>query len=315
MLFLQTLIDALTLGALYALIALGYTMVYGVLGFINFAHSDVFAIGAWTAVLTAGVLGLGSAIEPTGWPVLVILPASMLVCATLALLIQWLAYRPLRNAPRLNVLITAIGVSLLLQGVGQLPQVLGTEPRQMPQVIQNPVLFQHGDLQITAISVAIVLLALGLMLALEMLIFRTKFGTAMRAVAHSPQTASLMGINVNRVIDGTFILGGALAGAGSVLFAMRYTGIQEPASQTWVLLGLKAFIAAVVGGIGNVRGAMVGAFLIALLEQFGAAAYGLVPAIGFDTTQYKEAYCFAVLILVLLIRPTGIFGSTAVEKV
>lgn len=315
MLFLQTLIDALTLGALYALIALGYTMVYGVLGFINFAHSDVFAIGAWTAVLTAGVLGVGSTVEPAGWPVLLILPASMLVCATLALLIQRLAYRPLRNSPKLNVLITAIGVSLLLQNVGQLRWALGTEPRQMPQLIQNPVLYSYGDLRITALAVSIVALALLLMLALELLIFRTKFGRAMRAVAHNPQTASLMGINVGRVIDGTFILGGALAGAGAVLFAMRYPGIQEPSSQTWVLLGLKAFIAAVVGGIGNVRGAMVGGFLIAMLEQFGAAAHGLVPAIGFDTTQYKEAYCFAILILVLLVRPTGIFGSTAVEKV
>lgn len=319
MLILQTLLDALTLGALYALIALGYTMVYGVLGFINFAHSDVFAIGAWTSLLTAGMLGLASVtgdVQPGGWELVVVLPAAMLACASLALIIQRLAYSPLRNAPRLNVLITAIGVSLLLQNVGQLPWALGTEPKTMPRLITNPVVYQYGDLRIDALSIAIFVLAIGLMVALEVLIFRTKFGRAMRALSFSPQTASLMGINVGRVIDGTFIIGGALAGAAGVLYAMKYPVVQQPASQVWVLLGLKAFIAAVVGGIGNVRGAMVGGFLIAALEQYGASLRGIFPQyIHFDTTVYKDAYCFAILILVLLIRPTGIFGSTAVEKV
>jgi branched-chain amino acid transport system permease protein len=320
-LFLQTLLDALTLGALYALIALGYTMVYGVLGFINFAHSDVFAIGAWTGLLTAGMFGLrivsGGAIpEPQGWEILVIIPAAMLACGGLAFLIQRLAYRPLRNAPRLNVLITAIGVSLLLQNVGQLPWAFGTDPRPMPTILANPTLFEIAGVKVSLMDVAAIAAAVLLMVALEVLIFHTKFGRAMRAVSFNDRVASLMGINVNRVIDLTFILGGALAGAAGVLFAMKYPTVQQPASQTWILLGLKAFIAAVVGGIGNVRGAMVGGFLIAILERFGAGLSQFFPnAITFDTTVYRDVYCFAILILILLVRPTGLFGRSAVEKV
>jgi branched-chain amino acid transport system permease protein len=317
-LFLQTLLDALTLGALYALIALGYTMVYGVLGFINFAHSDVFAIGAWTGLLTAGLLGLSAitGVQPRGYEILVVLPAAMLVCGLLAFVIQRLAYAPLRSAPRLNVLITAIGVSLLLQNVGQLPWAFGTDPKPMPTLLANPILFELAGVKVSLLDVTAIAAAVALMVALEALIFHTKFGTAMRAVSFNERVASLMGINTGRVIDLTFIVGGMLAGAAGVLFAMKYPTVQQPASATWVLLGLKAFVAAVVGGIGNVRGAMVGGFLIAILERFGAGASQFFPnVITFDTTVYRDVYCFAILILILLIKPTGLFGRATVEKV
>lgn len=320
-LFLQTLLDALTIGALYALIALGYTMVYGVLGFINFAHSDVFAIGAWTGLLTAGLFGLAivsgdQAVQPRGWEILLVVPAAMIACGTLAFVIQRLAYRPLRNAPRLNVLITAIGVSLLLQNTGQLPWAFGTDPKSMPQLLANPTLFTVKGVPVTLLALLTIIGALALMAALEVLIFHTKFGRAMRAVSMNEKVASLMGINVNRVIDGTFIIGGALAGAAGVLFALQYPSVQQPSADAWVILGLKAFIAAVVGGIGNVRGAMVGGFLIAFLERFGAGLQQFFPnAITFDTNVYRDVYCFAVLIIILLIRPSGIFGRSAVEKV
>lgn len=320
-LFLQSLLDALTLGALYALIALGYTMVYGVLGFINFAHSDVFAIGAWTGLLTSTLLGLSivsgnQTVDPRGWEIFVVIPCAMVVCGLLAWMIQRLAYAPLRDAPRLNVLITAIGVSLLLQNVGQLPWVFGTDPRPMPRLIDNPVLLEIRGVQVTLLPVVTIVGAVGLMVGLEVLIFHTRFGRAMRAVSMNAKVASLMGIPVNRVIGGTFVLGGALAGAAGVLFAMEYPTVQQPASNTWVLLGLKAFIAAVIGGIGNIRGAMVGGFLIAFLERFGAAAQQFFPEIiSFDTTVYRDVYCFAILILILLIRPSGLFGKSTVEKV
>lgn len=320
-LFIQSLLDALTLGALYALIALGYTMVYGVLGFINFAHSDVFAIGAWTGLLTSSLLGLSivmgsQTVEPRGWEIFLVIPTAMLVCGLLAWVIQRLAYAPLRDAPRLNVLITAIGVSLLLQNVGQLPWVFGTDPRPMPRLIENPLLFEIQGVQVTLLPMLTIVAAMVLMVGLEVLIFHTRFGRAMRAVSMNPKVASLMGIPVNRVIDGTFVLGGTLAGAAGVLFAMEYPTVQQPASNTWVLLGLKAFIAAVIGGIGNIRGAMVGGFLIAFLERFGAAAQQFFPGIiSFDTTVYRDVYCFAILIVILLIRPAGLFGRSVVEKV
>jgi branched-chain amino acid transport system permease protein len=240
----------------------------------------------------------------------------MVVCGGLAFVIQRLAYKPLRGAPRLNVLITAIGVSLLLQNVGQLPWALGTDPQPMPQLIANPTLLDIQGVKISLLATVTIVAALLLMVGLELLIFHSRFGRAMRAVSFNDKVASLMGINVDRVIDGTFIIGGALAGAAGVLFAMAYPVVQQPASNAWVLLGLKAFIAAVVGGIGNVRGAMVGGFLIAFLERFGAAGQQFFPEwITFDTNVYRDVYCFAVLILILLIKPSGMFGKATMEKV
>jgi len=306
--FLQTLVNGLAIGTLYALIALGYTMVYGILKFINFAHSDVFVVGAWISLIVAGsVFGLtATSGVPPIWTGGLILIIAMLACAVLALTIERLAYRPLRHAPRLNVLITAIGVSLFLQNTGQLPFIFGTQPRRMPALISSEPLFSVSGVHITTVDLVAAGTAIGLMLALEWLIHRTRFGRAMRAVSFDTRLASLMGINVDIVISLTFALGAALAAAAGLLYAVKYPVLNQPAFTTWVLLGLKAFVAAVVGGIGNVRGAMLGGVLIGLIEQFGA--YYLPP-------EFKDVYVFSLLIIVLLLRPSGILGVKMAEKV
>ena len=319
--FTETLIAAVVVGSLYALIALGYTMVYGILKFINFAHSDIVVWGAWISYLLAQRLlpafGLDShhpQHPPPLWMGGVILTASMLVCGLLGLVIERLAYRPLRHAPRLNVLITAIGVSLLLQNVGQLPFVFGASPESMPGLLPDwkmsiPLAAAGGATQpvdIELIDLVICGTAAVLLIALEWLVFHTKFGTAMRAVSFDAQTASLMGINVDRVISLTFVLGSALAAAAGFLQSMKYPGLRQPAEAAWVLLGLKGFVAAVVGGIGNVRGAVLGGFVIAFVELFGA---------HYASSHLRDLYVFGLLIAILLIRPTGLLGRPAVEKV
>ena len=305
--FLQTLMDGVAVGSLYALIALGYTMVYGILTFINFAHSDVFVLGAWISYTLA--VALGYAMAGTHPPLLgglLILVAAMAACGAVGFTIERLAYRPLRHAPRLNVLITAIGVSLLLQNVGQLPWFFGTQPQRMPSLIDDRVLATVAGVQLHVVDVLGAGTAIALMLILEWLIFRTRLGRAMRAVSHDTAVASLMGINVDAVISFTFVLGSSLAAAAGFLYAMKYPGLNQPAHATWVLLGLKAFVAAVIGGIGNVRGAMLGGFLIALIELFGAA---------YLSPHLRDIYVFSILIVVLLVRPSGILGTTVAEKV
>jgi branched-chain amino acid transport system permease protein len=383
--FLQTLIDALAVGSLYALIALGYTMVYGILKFINFAHSDVFVLGAWTSFCVAagsgwlpgadpqtvgasapwvwwtlwalaGAAGAASVIEAATWKSLghsgpfritgtrlagtltlvalwawgcfglfhvavavkragdtgivsggVILLCAMATCGLVGFVVERLAYKPLRKAPRLNVLITAIGVSLFLQNIGQLDLLFGTRPQRMPTLLpaENP-LFTVAGVKIWPVDVIGATTAIVLMFALDYLVHRTKFGRAMRAVSYSPTTASLMGIPVDRVISITFVLGAMLAGAAGFLYAQKYPGINQTAAATWVLLGLKAFVAAVVGGIGNIRGAMLGGILIGLLEFFGTAY--ISPAM-------RDVYVFSLLIVVLLFRPSGLLGRPPMEKV
>jgi branched-chain amino acid transport system permease protein len=303
---LQTLVTGLAIGSLYALIALGYTMVYGILKFINFAHGDVFTLGAWLSLTVATAMGLAMGTAAPWWAAPLVLLSVMACCGLLAFFIERLAYRPLRSAPRLNVLITAIGVSLLLQNVGQLPFVFGTQPRTMPPLLGQGELASVMGVRIQLIDVVGFVTSVGLMLALEWLVQRTRLGRAMRAVSFNYRNAALMGINVNAVISFTFVLGAALAGAAGFLYALKYPSLNSTAFVTWVLLGLKAFVAAVVGGIGNIRGAMAGGFLIGLLEQFGKR---------YVSTELGDVYVFAALILVLLVRPSGIFGSTAVEKV
>jgi branched-subunit amino acid ABC-type transport system permease component len=476
---LQILLTAVTVGSLYALIALGYTMVYGILKFINFAHSDVFVLGAWTSFTVGTLLIAVLSLEPGAspwWLGGLVLLSAMLVCGTVAFLIERFAYRPLRKAPRLNVLITAIGVSLLLQNVGQLQFVFdklsgpvaagaaagpslngvvldqpvrlvgdqryvvqvfdssmakvgesrvrspsgsykpgdqielgeaveqvpagakyelkrvyplrlpfGPRPERMPSVVVDTALnettlmkgplsssptagnvvlsqpvqiepdrsyrldvaypdghaeslsvmadpgdYATGDIgvipppdvdqvkgatfrlvklpvvRVQLVDVAIVVSALVLMLGLEILVFRTKLGTAMRAVSFSIETASLMGVNVDRVISFTFVTGAVLAGGAGFLNALKYPGLNIPAHEIWVLLGLKAFVAAVVGGIGNLRGAVLGGFLIAVIEQFGS--FYIDPALA-------DVYVFSILILVLLVKPTGLLGTPVREKV
>ncbi|HJQ98875.1 MAG TPA: branched-chain amino acid ABC transporter permease [Candidatus Polarisedimenticolaceae bacterium] len=305
--FLQTLMDGVAVGSLYALIALGYTMVYGILQFINFAHSDVFVLGAWVSYTLAVAVGLAAAdAHPSAIAGLLILVAAMATCGAVGFTIERLAYRPLRQAPRLNVLITAIGVSLLLQNVGQLPWFFGTQPQRMPSLIEDTILGTVSGVSIHAVDVIGAGTAIVLMLILEWLIFRTRLGRAMRAVSHDTAVAALMGINVDAVISFTFVLGSSLAAAAGFLYAMKYPGLNQPAHATWVLLGLKAFVAAVIGGIGNIRGAMLGGVLIGFIELFGAA---------YLSPHLRDIYVFSILILVLLIRPSGILGKSVAEKV
>ncbi len=313
--FTQTLINALAVGSIYALIALGYTMVYGILNFINFAHSDVFTIGAWSGLVVSGLLGVGvvsGQVQPDTaiWVGPLVLIVAMVLCGLIGFTIERLAYRPLRNAPRLNVLITAIGVSLFLQNTGQLSFIFGTQPRAMPNLLSGwtskPELGHIFGVRITLVDVVAASTAVGLMVALEFLIHKTRIGRAMRAVAHNHRTAALMGINVDRVISFTFVLGSSLAAAAGVLYAIKYSVLNQPAFNTWILLGLKAFVAAVVGGIGNVRGAMLGGILIGLIEQFGAR---------YISTELRDVYVFALLIAVLLVRPAGLLGGQRIEKV
>jgi len=301
----QTFVDAIAVGSLYALTALGYTLVYGVLRFINFAHSDVFTVGAWVSFTFATAFGWAATGSPVfGMPIILLL--AMATCAVLGITIEALAYRPLRRAPRLNVLITAIGVSLFLQNVGQLEWVFGNAQKSMPPLVEDRSLFTVAGVHIRLVTVMIVVLAAILMLVLEWLVFRTRLGRAMRAVSFDERVASLMGINVNRLISITFGIGSALAAAGGLLYALKYENVSQPADAKWVLLGLKAFVAAVVGGIGNVRGAVAGAMLIAFVELFGAA---------YLSPHLREIYVFVILIGVLLFKPSGLFGKAVVEKV
>ncbi len=302
---LQTLVDAISVGSLYALIALGYTMVYGILSFINFAHSDIFMLGAWVSYMIARTAGWASSVPP-GWSIVVVLVSVMAICGILGYCIERLAYRPLRSAPRLNVLITAIGVSLFLENTGQLRWIFGTQPQPMPSLILDRPLFRVLNVNVNLVDVIVVVVAVALMLALEWLVFRTKLGRAMRAVSFDTKTASLMGINVNAVISMTFVIGSALAAAAGLLFALKYRGIKQPADATWILLGLKAFVAAVIGGIGNISGAMLGGLMIGFVELFGAA---------YLSPHLRDVYVFSLLIAVLLLRPTGLLGKATVEKV
>ncbi len=307
----QTLTDGIAVGAVYALIALGYTLVFGILQFINFAHSDIFALGAWLSyavsigLLRAASHGPAFLANPVFLAIAVPVGAIAL-CSLAGYCIERFAYRPLRSAPRLNVLITAIGVSLLLENTGQLSWAFGPYPKQVPQILPDQVLFTMAGVQIRLVDAAILISALILMAAMQVLIYRTKFGMAMRAVSFNVKTAALMGINVDRVISVTFVTGSALAAAAGFLYAMKYPQLQQTASSVWVLLGLKAFVAAVVGGIGNVRGAMLGGLLIGLIEFFG---------VQYLSSDYRDVYVFLVLIVVLLIRPQGLLGAKVVEKV
>ena len=306
---LQTLFDGVAVGSLYALIALGYTMVYGILQFINFAHSDIFMTGAWIAYVVSAAAGwavIGGDTPPL-YSGLVALFGSMVFCGLMGFGIERLAYRPLRKAPRLNVLITAIGISLFLENIGQRKELFGTQPQKMPQLLPDTTLFTIVDVNFRIVDLTVIVVALILMAVLQWLVFRTKLGRAMRAVSHNIPVASLMGINVDAVISVTFVIGSMLAAAAGFLYVMKYPGaLKQPADSTWILLGLKCFVAAVIGGIGNVRGAMLGGVLIGLIEMFGAAYF---------SPHMRDIYVFSLLIIVLLVRPAGLLGKATVEKV
>lgn len=304
---LQTLKDGVAIGSLYALVALGYTMVYGILKFINFAHSDVVVLGAWTSLVLARRLEhAASWQDPPMWAGPVVLVGAMAFCAAVGFSIERFAYKPLRSAPRINVLITAIGVSLLLQNLGNKGWAFNKMPASIPPLVKDSALLTIGRVHLNLLDVVGFATALALMGALEWLVFHTRLGRAMRAVSHSPTTASLMGVNVDRVISITFVIGSSLAAAGGFLWAIKYQQINQTADTGWVLLGLKAFVAAVVGGIGNVRGAMLGGLAIGLIENFGSA---------YLSSNLADVYVFGILIAVLLFRPAGILGKAVAEKV
>lgn len=297
--FLQHIVNGLSLGSIYALIALGYTMVYGILQMINFAHSDVYMVGAFAAYYMARALGIADA--PGFGTLAVLLMTSIAACACLGFLIERFAYRPLRNQPKINVLITAIGVSLLLQYSGQV--VFGASPRVFPDVISDFVILDFGNFVLKTSDITVLIVALIAMTALNFFINKTRTGRAMRAVSANPSAASLMGVNINRIISTTFMIGSALAGVGSVLVGMKYPKI-EPLMGT--MIGLKAFVAAVLGGIGNLPGAVLGALLMGLSEEM---------VVAYWSSTFRDALAFGILIVVLLIKPSGLLGKSQIEKV
>ena len=296
--FLQQLINGLSLGAVYALIALGYTMVYGILRFINFAHSDVFMVGAFAGFYFSRFFPHSSFFGGIAVTVL-----AMMVCAALGITIEKLAYRPLRlrKGSNLSVLITAIGVSLFLENAGQL--VFGADYKAYPPLFPVHNFSTAGGLHTSSNQLLVFGVTAALLIGLQLIVLKTKIGTAMRAVSFNHQAASLVGINNDRVISFTFGLGSALAAAGGILYALLYPSIDP---YMGVLPGLKAFVAAVLGGIGNIPGAALGGLLLGLIETF-------VNGSRFST--YTDAIAFAVLILILIFRPAGLLGKFQVEKV
>lgn len=294
---IQQLINGLSLGSIYALIALGYTMVYGILKFINFAHGEIFMLGAFSGLYLARAFGVNSPDIPMA---IVILIFTMTITSVIGVIIEKLAYKPLRNSSKLTVLITAIGVSLFLQYTGQL--LFGADPKSFPTIIEN-VSFNIFGATIGSNQIVVLISALLLMLILRFIVKNTKMGIAIRAVSNNLTAASLMGININNVISFTFIIGSSLAGAAGILYSINYPSIDPLMG---LLPGLKAFIAAVLGGIGNFPGASVGGLIIGLVETF---------TVGYVSPTYRDAIAFAILIIILLVKPTGLFGKKEIEKV
>jgi branched-chain amino acid transport system permease protein len=289
--FLQQVINGVALGSVYALIALGYTMVYGIVQLINFAHGDIYMVGAYAAFFLTGAFHL---------PFLPSLLGSMLVCAVLGFVIEKLAYKPIRNAPKVTNLITAIGVSLLLENLVRI--YIGPNPRSFPDLIKINI-YHFGGLQINTAQLVMLGVSIGLMILLQYIVQNTKVGKAMRAVSQDKDAAKLMGINVDRTISYTFAIGSALAAVAGLLVGIAYGRIDPLMG---IMPGLKAFIAAVLGGIGIIPGAMFGGFFMGIAETMTK---------GYISTNFSDAIAFAILIIVLLVKPTGILGSNKREKV
>lgn len=287
----QQLVNGLSLGSIYALLALGYTMVYGIIKLINFAHGEVYMMGAFVGYFVTNQFKLG--LIPT-------LLIAMAVCSVLGVLIEYLAYRPLRNSTRIAALITAIGVSFLIQSL--MIYFIGADTRPFPQMIQNKN-YDVGLFTISNIQLMILTTSVVLMILLQFIVKYTKMGKAMRAVSVDADAAQLMGINVNHTISFTFAIGSSLAAAGGILIGLYYNSVDP---MMGVAPGLKAFIAAVFGGIGIIPGAALGGFVIGIIETF-------VSALGF--TAYRDAVVYGILIIVLLVRPAGLLGKNVKEKV
>lgn len=305
--FIQQIINGLTLGAVYAMVALGYTMVYGIIQLINFAHGEVVMIGAMVAFSVIGaLLGLDSGLPPV---VIVLIggAAAIPVCMAVAYTMERVAYRPLRGAPRLAPLITAIGVSIILQQLGMM--IWSRNPLAFPQILENRI-FHLGGATVSTVQLAIWVVAISMMGALTLMIHRTRLGIAMRATSQNPQVAGLMGIDVNRVIAATFIIGAALAAIAGVMVGTYY-GIAHYTMGS--LLGLKAFCAAVLGGIGNLPGAMLGGLILGVVEALGAGYIGDFTGNWFGS-NYQDVFAFIVLILVLVFRPSGLLGERVGDR-
>lgn len=288
---LQQLVNGLSLGSIYALLALGYTMVYGIIKLINFAHGDIYMLGAFWGYYVINVWHLSF------WPALI---TAMVFCAFVGMLTEYLAYRPLRHSPRIAALITAIGVSFLLEN--GMSYLFGSNVRNFPQAMAVKQ-YHLGGVSISNIQILILAVSIVLMILLQLIVQRTKMGKAMRAVSVDPDAAQLIGINIDRTISFTFALGSALAGAAGVMIGLYYNSIDPLMGMT---PGIKAFVAAVLGGIGLIPGAAIGGFVIGLLET-------ITQALGFSA--YKDAVVYAVLIIILLVKPAGILGKNIKEKV
>ncbi len=298
--FLQQLINGLALGSILALIALGYTMVYGILRFINFAHGDIFMLGAFAGFYLAPKVATVLP-TPSIWSGLAVMGISMAICAVVGIVIEKLAYRPLRRSPKLTVLITAIGVSLFLEYTGQF--AFGAAPKSFPQILPVYPITKLGGLSLNSNQIIVFAVTLILLLALRFIVLKTRIGMAMRALSFNPEAAALMGINTDVVISFTFGLGSALAGAAGILFAVNYPAIDPLMG---ILPGLKAFVAAVLGGIGNLPGAALGGIIIGVTETLVA---------GYISSTYRDAIAFGILILILIIKPSGLLGKKEIEKV
>ena len=300
----QMLVDGLQLGFVYAIVALGYTMVYGVLHFINFANAEIFMCGAFIGAEV--LIALLGAAAGGGWTVFafaVALLAALVLTGLLGVFIERVAYRPLRSAPRISILISAIGVSYFLQNLATV--LFGGRPLTFPQIPLFTDVLVIGDVYFQRLSLIVPVIAAALLLALLVLIKHTKTGLAMRAVSRDYDAASLMGIDLNRTIAITFFIGSALAGVGAIMWGMKYTRISPTIG---AMPGIKCFIAAVLGGIGNTAGAVLGGLMIGFIEIVIVA---LFPALS----GYRDAFAFVVLILVLLVKPTGLLGEKTTEKV
>ena len=305
--FLQQVINGLVLGSVYALVALGYTMVYGILELINFAHGEITMVGAMVSLAVVSALA-GSGVDMPG--VMIVLTGVLTaipVCMGLGYSIERVAYRPLRHAPRLAPLITAIGISIVLQNAAML--IWGRQYIPFPPVLQIT-RYDIGGATITNLQIAIIVLSACAMIGLVFLVNKTRLGRAMRATAQSPQVAGLMGVNINSIISATFVIGSGLAAIAGVMVSAYY-GLAH--YYMGFMLGLKAFSAAVLGGIGNLTGAMLGGLLLGVIESLGAGYIGDLTG-GFLGSHYQDVFAFFVLILVLVFRPSGLLGERVVDR-
>ncbi|MDY7547553.1 branched-chain amino acid ABC transporter permease [Glaciimonas sp. Gout2] len=305
--FIQQIINGLVLGSMYALIALGYTMVYGVLNLINFAHGDILMIGAMVGLSILKLIQAYAPDLPGIVKLMIAIAGAIPVCVIVNLVIERIAYRPLRNAPRLAPLITAIGVSILLQTFAMM--IWGRSPLAMPQVMPSDPVHILGAL-ISPTQIMLLILATVAMVGLVLLVEKTKMGRAMRATAENPRVAGLMGVDSNRVIVMTFAIGAALAAVAGVMWGANYSSAQFAMG---FVPGLKAFSAAVLGGIGNIYGAMLGGILLGLIESLGAGYIGDLTG-NFLGSNYQDIFAFIVLIIVLTLRPSGIMGERVADR-